>query len=234
MDEGDRYFEAYPKDARVLKSKIDLSKVLNTYPDRRQPYYNQANKRGLEAFLDIVDPLKVQNTVNPQFDNITKRYVERIRRAAENEIKNIPGSPGFGDQFWNTTKLSKATEINEALKGVSNQLQQAGFDAIRFADDSHPTIAVMKSPESYINLLKSKAGRLWSTIAPVVKPVAAGLGAAGALMSPSADAAIADIAIPGGLESLGSADESAIIDKKYQQYIKKMQNRRKYPKTGGK
>lgn len=51
------------------------------------------------------------------------------------------------------------------------------------------------------------------------------IGVAGALLSPSADAAVADMVIPGGVSELGVSDEQKALDNKYRQRIKELQER---------
>lgn len=219
MDEGERYFEAYPKDSRILKAEVDLNKILNTYPDRSKPYYNQANKKGLEAFLDVVDSSKVENTINPQFTQHSQRYVDKIRKSAIDEMKNVPGNPGFGNTFWSTSKFAGSDEINQALKGVSDQLKSAGYEGLRFADDSHPTIAMMKSP-SNLEILTKKTMKSIPYLG-MAATVAGGLG-----YSDIAGAA-SDIVVPGGVEELGISSEQQDLDRRYKERIRQLQERKK-------
>lgn len=216
MDEGDRYFDVYPKDARVIQRKVDMSKVLDTYPDNTQAYHKRANKKGLEAFLDIVDPSKIQNTVNEQFTGYSQNYARRLKQAAHQELNQVPGAPGFGNTFWSTSKHVKGTEINEALKGVTSQIKDAGFDGMRFADDSHSTIAMFKEPEVPLSL-KKRGLKLFGKALPVV-------GAGMALTAPDMAQAAVDFVIPGGVESMGVSDEQKILDQRYKERVRQRQD----------
>lgn len=208
MESGERYFEAYPKDAHVRAGKVDMREILDTYPDHSKPYYSQANKKGLEEFLDVVDSKKITNTVNPQHELYSRRIVDRLRQSAIDELKNVPGAPGFGNTFWGTTKWAKADETNEALKGVVGQLKEAGKEGIRFADDSHSTIATFKPPEKLVTVFKR-----------ISKPVMSGLAVVGALSASDMAQAAADVFVPGGVESMGVSDEQKKLDQEYQRKI---------------
>lgn len=215
MDEGTRYFEAYPKDANVRAGKVDMRKVLDTYPDRSKPFYAQANKKGLEEFMDIVDPSKITNNINPQFTANSQVVAKRLKAAAQDELKGVPGSPGFGNSFWGITKWSKGDEIREGLRGITDQLKSAGKDAIRFADDMHPTIAMFKPPE-----------KVWEIVKRGAKPVMGAVAVGSAIMAPSADAAVADVL---GVETMGVPPEQAKLDKQYRErtrYLERMENAR--------
>jgi hypothetical protein len=217
MESGERYFDVYPKDARVIQRKMDMSKVLDTYPDRSKRYYEQANKQGLEAVLDIIKPSKIENTVNPQFTPYSQNIAKRLTQSAHDELKNAPGAPGFGNTFWSTSKHVMGDETREALKGVTKQLGEAGYDGIRFADDSHPTIAAFKEPELPLSLKKRGVKLLGQGLRAVGPVVGAGL----ALSAPSADAAIAEAL---GVEELGRSEEQKLLDQKYKERIRQRQS----------
>jgi hypothetical protein len=241
MDEGEGYFDALPKNPKIIEVTSPTSKILDTYPDMGQAYHNRANKKGLEAFLDVVDPSKIENTVNPQFTNISQRYIERLRNQAQQEMKNTPGSPGFGHTFWGLSKMSKGDEINEAIKGMKGQLQNAGYEGLRFQDEYYPTTALfnptintsapLNTKEKYLKRISnfvgnSKLGKLGAAVAPYIGPMGVALTAGAILASPNpAEAAIMEgmsNVVPGGVEDTGISDERAIPDPRYQEYIRRM------------
>lgn len=76
-------------------------------------------------------------------------------------------------------------------------------------------------PTSRIRYLQKVTGKYL----PVIGPIMAGVGT---LSMPDAAQAATDIVIPGGVESLGEgSDEKGIPDPRYQEYIKRMSQKRK-------
>lgn len=61
----------------------------------------------------------------------------------------------------------------------------------------------------------------------VIPSVLKGAGVAGALAAPSADAAVMDAVIPGGVEELGSSPEQQDLDRRYLQRIRQLSERKK-------
>jgi hypothetical protein len=245
MDEGEGYFDAVPKNSRIIEVTSPTSKILDTYPDKGQAYYNRANKKGLEAFLDVVDPSKIENTVNPQFTNTSQRYIERLRNQAQQEMKNTPGAPGFGHTFWGMSKMAKGDEINEAIKGMKGQLQNAGYEGLRFQDEFYPTTALfnpsintstpLNTREKYLKRISdfvgnSKLGKLGTAVAPYLGPVGKILTGVGiATAQNPAEAAILEgmgSVIPGGVSELGVSDEQKELDRQYFKSIRKSSKRK--------
>lgn len=72
----------------------------------------------------------------------TRKILTRLKAAAGDEIKGTSGGSGFGNEFWQLSKLSRGEEMNAALKEFSTQMKKAGYTGVRFKDDAHPTIAV--------------------------------------------------------------------------------------------
>jgi hypothetical protein len=213
MEEGDRYFDALPKDARVIQRQANMDKILDTYPDRRQPFHKQANKKGLEAFLDVTDASKIENKVNPHFTDYSQRIAHNIRRAAHGELHGDPGTY-FGPTWWGASKHVKGTETKEALKGLTEQMKDAGFEGIKFQDDSHPTIAMFKEPDVPVSIRKRGMG-VGGKLLKSLPYIGAGLTAYSALSSPDAGAAVMDAVVPGGVETLGRDEEQKALDAAY-------------------
>lgn len=216
MDEGERYFEAYPKNARVIQRQADMGKILDTYPNKQAPEYARANKKGLEAIIDIIDPNKIENNVNPDLTNVSQRYAARLRNSAIEELRAVPGAPGFGNEFWTMSKHVRSPEIKESLKGFTDQLKNSGFEGLRFQDDSHPTIAMFNDPSPPISIKKKGLGKL-SKVLPVVGTT---LGAIGALGYSDMAGAAVDAVIPGGVEELGADAEQRELDRRYKERIR--------------
>jgi hypothetical protein len=248
MDEGEGYFDAIPKNPRIIEVTSPTSKILDTYPDNSQDYYKRANKKGLEAFLDVVDPSKIENTVNPQFTDISQRYIERLRNQAQQEMKNTPGAPGFGHTLWGISKMARGDEINEALKGMRGQLQNAGYEGLRFQDEHYPTTALfnpsintstpLNTKEKYLNRISdfvrnSKLGKLGTAVAPYLGPVGTAITAAGIAMAPNpAEAAMEEgisNLIPGAgiaMGELGVSDEQKELDRQYFKRVRQLSERK--------
>lgn len=83
----------------------------------------------------------------------------------------------------------------------------------QFADEEYSTIK---------KIMNSNGLDKFKSIIPLLKPIGMGLTALGAAGYSDPAAAAADIAIPGGLEELGMADERSIPDPRYQEYIRRM------------
>jgi hypothetical protein len=108
-----------PKNARVIEQQVNPSKILDTN-----------SEEGLRKLRGILQP--------------TNKRIERFIREIDRELNKEPGAPGFGYEFWTTTKHSRSSEINAALTEFSEQVKKAGFEGIRFQDDSHPTVALFE------------------------------------------------------------------------------------------
>lgn len=67
----------------------------------------------------------------------------------------------------------------------------------------------------------------FKSISTIAKPIATGAGILGALTAPDIASAAADIAIPGGVESLGVSEEQKELDKKYVEKLREMSKRNK-------
>ncbi len=100
-----------------------MNKVIDTY-----------TPEGLQKLQDILQP--------------GNKRVNQLLTAIKEEQAKTPGAPGFGNTFWGMTKSARADEINTGLKEFSKQVQAAGYDGVRFRDDSHPTIAVFDPGDS--------------------------------------------------------------------------------------
>lgn len=101
------------------------------------------------------------------------------------------------------------------INAVDKIIQQLGFDKI-------PNISgkeIKKASDAFSYLQKKTM-----KVVPGLGALATGLGAMG--YSDLAGAAT-DVAIPGGLEEIGIADERSIPDPRYQEYIRRMQKRKK-------
>lgn len=164
----------------------------------------------------------------PPIPKIVKKDIAKLDLYDTGQVSFVKSSFQGAKEGALERVMMEATKRNMAPH--SQNLLGPGSNMVGRIKKEFDATSKEKYLEKIKNFLKTgKTGKVWSMLAPVAKVG----GAISALTAPSADAMAADLLIPGGLESLGSADESAIVDKKYQQYIKKMQNRRKYPKTGG-
>ena len=107
----------------------------------------------------------------------------------------------------------------------SSTLLEPGKKMVKKYADEYANMPKEKYLQKIASFLKTgKTGKIWSAVAPYVLPATAGAAALG--YSDIAGAA-ADAVIPGGLEETTIADERAIPDPKYQEYIKRMSQRKK-------
>lgn len=165
----------------------------------------------------------------PPIPKIVKKDIARLELLDTGQVSFVKSSLPGAKEGAIERIMMEATKRDMAP--YSSNLLGPGSNMVGRIKKEFDATAKEKYLEKIKNFLKTgKTGKVWSMLAPVAKVG----GAISALTAPSADAMAADLLVPGGVQSLGSADESDIIDKKYQQYINKMQNRRKYPKTGGK
>lgn len=100
------------------------------------------------------------------------------------------------------------------INALDRIIQDIGFEKIPHVSES----AAKKASDAFSYLQKGTM-----KVIPGLSAIAAGLGAAG--YSDVAGAAT-DAVIPGGLEELGVADERSISDPRYQDYIRKMTQRK--------
>jgi len=107
----------------------------------------------------------------------------------------------------------------------SVNLLEPGKKMVKKYADEYANMPKEKYLQKIASFLKTgKTGKIWSTVAPYVLPATAGAAALG--YSDIAGAA-SDVVIPGGLEEAAIADERAIPDPRYQEYIKRMSQRKK-------
>lgn len=141
---GENLATVVPKHGRVIEKSIDMDRVLDaTTPE------------GLQ---------KLRKTLRP-----TNKRIEKFLKEIDNEINGEPGSEGFSNAFWNTTKAAKGDEIKANLREFSEQMKAAGFEGIRFKDDSHKTVAVFDN----VGRSKPAAVKAKPALEPVLEPVAA-------------------------------------------------------------
>lgn len=129
-----------------------------------------------------------------------KAYAEAVRlRNAQKEldIKNLP------------------RHHKGKINALDKIIQDIGFEKIPHISGN----ASKKASDAFSYLQKGTM-----KVIPGLSAIAAGLGAAG--YSDMAGAAT-DAVIPGGLEELGVSDERSIPDPRYQEYIKRMSQRKK-------
>ena len=130
-------------------------------------------------------------------------YEDVIKKGLEKKI---------GD--YNTSSLAPSTSgihfrADEFIPEWPPQVAKEGYErAKKIMHDAHG-----------LNKFKS--------IAQIIKPLGIGLSAAGALGYSDMAGAATDAVIPGGVEELGVSDERSIPDPRYQEYIRRMSQRKK-------
>lgn len=166
-----------------------------------------------------------------------KKAVTDDLKARLNKFNNVEGDIDSAFQATDAAELKNSKAYTEAVrlreaqkkldikdlpmhhKGKINALdkiiQEIGFEKIPHISGN----AAKKASDAFSYLQKGTM-----KVIPGLSAIAAGLGAAG--YSDIAGAAT-DAVIPGGLEETGIADERSIPDPRYQEYIRRMQQRKK-------
>jgi hypothetical protein len=186
----------YPE-ARIGSSEFYLGK--RDLPKELMPsdQYKKAK------YLELLSRIKTVANPEPEYKEMAKEANNNLDEISYLEAKRIRENQKAMDAL--DLPLSTKGQIN-----ASNRIiQDLGFN--REMVDSASSL-----PTSKFKYIQKSTGK----ILPVIGPILTAVGAAG--YSDLAGAAT-DMAIPGGLEETGIADERSIPDPKYQEYIRKMQ-----------
>jgi hypothetical protein len=147
--------------------------------------------------------------------------------------KDIASLSIMEDGYTNFVKSSRPGAKEKAVERL--MMEAAKRDMVPYSDEllqpGENLVGKIKKEyelmprEEYLNKIKNflktgKTGKIWSAAAPYL---GGAVTAAGGLGYSDLAGAATDLAIPGGVEELGVADERSISDPRYQEYIRKMQ-----------
>lgn len=192
------YPEARAASSEYLKGRRNLPKELFPSED-----YKRSIVEDIKARIDKIGNPDIDIAMKAmEAENLTtqKAYEEAVRLRELQKKLDKPDLP---------------RHHKGKINAVDKIIQQLGFEKI-------PNISgneAKKASEGFSYLQKKTM-----KVVPVLGAIATGLGAMG--YSDIAGAAT-DAVIPGGLEETGIADERSISDPRYQEYIRRMQKRKK-------
>lgn len=203
-------FTAFPNELNedeLITMSSDMEPELQRKGIGRQIYKQAEKDTGMTIIPDQIlsersSPLHRDHGLGKEFgssnyEDIIKRGIER--KAAEDNAK-------YAGKV--TTEYSPWT----------------GEASARVRPPEWPPEVAQKTYNKIKDKMKSYGLDKFKSVAPAILK---GLGVASALTAPSADAAAADILIPGGLEEMGVSEEQKMLDQRYLQRIKSMQQRKK-------
>jgi hypothetical protein len=190
----------YPE-ARVGSSEFYLGK--RDLPTELMP--SDAYKKA--KYLELISRIKKVGESDPEYSEMAKEASKNLDEVSYLEAKRIRENQKAMDAL--DLPLSTKGKIN-----ASNRIiQDLGFE--RTLADSASSL-----PTSKLKYIQKSTGK----ILPAIGPILAAIGASG--YSDVAGAAT-DAVIPGGVEETGIADERSIPDPRYQEYIRRMTQRKK-------
>lgn len=134
-------------------------------------------------------------------------YEEKIKKGMEKRAN-----------FHNKNFAGKLEEVGSPYSGYSMKEVEPLWPS-EYADEEYKRIKKIMNEAHGLDKFKS--------IVPFLKPIGVGLTALGAAGYSDMAGAATDMVIPGGLEETGIADERSIPDPRYQEYIRRMQQRKK-------
>lgn len=176
-----------------------------------------------------------------------KRYMKDLDKRSDesvhNYLKNMRADKSrIQSQYYNSAPVDDFATMGSDTQGVVRDMSKLPPEAL--ADMKYKVNEVQAMEDAADLTLKERGYKPYLTKRtkknPVSKiaykneilgktlrilgPIAA---IAGATLSPSADAAVMDAVVPGGVEEMGVADERSIPDPRYQEYIRRMSKRNK-------
>lgn len=226
----------FPEAPRSPKENPDTMQIVETIPvddGRNIEIRVDPRKKGRFTYVATKSEVLPNEFVGkwdvdwpPPIPQMTKKDIASLNVMEDGYVNFVKSSLSGAKE-----KAVERLMMEAALRDMtphSDELLQPGYNLVNKLKKEYE----ITSKEEYLNKIKKfletgKTGKIWSTVAPVVKPLATGLGVAGAALAPSADVAAAEILIPGGISEAAVSDERAISDPIYREYIKRMQERKK-------
>lgn len=233
----------------------DEKKAKKSYADTIQAYSEKANLKDKKDFgfkenpyFDLADN-RYPNSASMSYPSKSAIFLRhqtvRPDVGIPLDYKRVQGyAPGMGEAVKLNPEL-KYTPVNEAPMAFMEEMRKKQLDTVydpnitkrgaanvNQIDDLFSTQGwkrIAKEAKEGVPLADTfsymkKFGKNAGKIIPGLSAIAAGVGAMG--YSDVAGAAT-DAVIPGGLEELGVSDERSIPDPKYQEYIRRMSQRKK-------